>query len=134
MPNPRFPNLVPLGKITVTTAGTPVSLAVNSGPLAGQVGNPKDYTNPPVPGQALRQVILTTGPASGTGANVGNMYLLPRGYTASANPGLILVALAPGQQVALPHGFLSGESLLPENFVVDADTDGGVLYGVGFPG
>lgn len=129
MANPRFPNLVPLGKITVTTAGTPVLLSINSGPLAGQIGDPKNYNNPPVPGQALRQVLL-----SADADNTKNVYVLPRGYTASANPALIIAAIAPGQTIALPHGFLAGESLLPENFVVDADTDGGILYGVGFSG
>jgi hypothetical protein len=73
--------------------------------------------------------LLSTGPA--TGANTGNIYILPRGYTAAANPALIILALAPGQIAALPP---SGSQLgmLPENFVVDSDTGPNVLYGCGF--
>jgi hypothetical protein len=130
MANPRFPNMVPLGKITVT-AGTPVPLSTNSGPLAGQAGPITDYNNPPLPGQALRQILLTADAGNATGTMI---YILPRGYTASANPGLILAAIAPGQSVPLPHGFLAGESFLPENFVVDCSTGTASVYGVGFPG
>lgn len=129
MPNPRFVNIIPLGKITVATMGTTVLLSVNSGPLAGQSGPITNYNNPPIPGQALRQVLL-----SADAGNTKNVYVLPRGYTASANPGLIIAAIAPGQTIPLPHGFLGGESILPENFCVDTDTNGNILYGCGFPG
>jgi hypothetical protein len=128
MPNPRFTNIVPLGKITLVTPGTTVLLSVNSGPLAGQAGPITDYNNPPLSGQALRQIRL-----SADKANTGQMYILPRGYTAAANPGLIIAAIQPGESISLPQGFLGGESMQPENFVVDGD-DAGSIYGCGFPG
>lgn len=108
----------------MTTAGTPVSLATNCGALGGQVGGTSQ--SPPTQGTALRQVLLST-PAS----NTLLVYILPRGYTASANPGLIIAAIGPGQIMALPPSG-SQFGMLPENFVVDADTSGNVLYGSGF--
>lgn len=128
MPNPRFPNILPLGKITVTTPGTPVSLAVNCGDLQGQTGGTQ--SSPPVPGSPLREMVLTADSNNTTGKNI---YILPRGYTASANPGLIIAALAPGQSLALPNG-QSQLGMLPENFVVDADSGATTanLYGCGF--
>lgn len=126
MANPRYSNIIPLGKITVTTAGTPVALSINCGPLGGQIGT--SYQSPPLPGIALRQMVLTA-----LAANTLMVYLLPRGYTKN-DTGLIIAALNPGQTLSLPQGFLAGESFLPENFVVDADTSGSIIFGCGFPG
>lgn len=114
--------LVPLGKLTVATTGTTVPLSTNCGPLGGNIGsNP-----PPVPGQALRQIVLQA-PASG---NTGNVYLLPRGKTAS-NTASIIAVIEPGQTVPVPWGLLVSNGLLPENFVLDADTNGNFVYGYG---
>jgi hypothetical protein len=128
MPNPRFPNICPLGKIVVVTPGTPVSMAINCGPLGGGVGGTQQ--NPPTQGTALRQVILQAD-ASNTAAK--NLYILPRGYTAAANPGLIIAVLVPGQTIVLPPSG-SQFGMLPENFVVDADpaTTTAIIYGCGF--
>ena len=124
MANPRFPNVCPLGKLTVTAAGTTLSLSANCGPLGSQIGGTQ--SNPPTPGTALREINLTADKA-----NTGQVFLLPRGYTASANPGLILAVILPGQTVALPHG-QSQFGLLPENFVLDTDTASQSVYGCGF--
>lgn len=123
MSNPRFPNICPLGKLS-TTAGTPLLLSTNCGALGGQVGG--TFQSPPTQGTALRQVLLTA-PA----ANTLLVYILPRGYTASANPGLIIAVINPGQTIALPPSG-SQFGMLPENFVADSDTSGNILYGCGF--
>lgn len=126
MANPFYANLVPLGKITVTTAGTPVLLSTNCGPQAGQVTT---GPTPPLSGQPFRGIVLTA-PASG---NTGNVYLLPRGKTAS-NTESIIAAIEPGTTVPIPYGTLWGSGILPENFVLDADTNGNFVYGYGVRG
>lgn len=110
--------LVPLGKITVAAAGTPVSLAVNSGnlmPTAGQL----QVT-------ALRGLLI-----SADAGNTKNVYLVPSGDTASGNAGSILLALAPGQSAFFPPPGVSLQ-FYPEQLSVDADTSGGIAYACGF--
>jgi len=111
MTQTRWPVLVPFGLISLATPGTTVSLAVNSGPLGGQVGG--TFQSPPISGQALRQIVLTN---TGT---TGVAYLLPLGQTASSNPGNIFCAIPPGQTVYLPSGQPFENGLLPENYVLD---------------
>lgn len=124
----RYTTLVPLGAITVTATGTTTLLSVNCGPLAGQVGNPQSYTNPPVPGTPLRQIILTNSSATATDI----AFLLPRGMTAVANPGSILAAIIPGQTIAIPYGQPFEGGILPENFCLDiAAGTNVVVYGSG---
>ena len=126
MAQTRWNNLLPLGKISVT-AGTPVSLAINCGSQQGQVGLVPGTTQyAPLPGMAPAQLILTADHN-----NTNSIYVLPRGFTAAANPGLILAAIAPGTLLAFPSN-QSQCGLLPENFVIDADTGTGIVYGVGF--
>lgn len=121
----RWPTLVPLGQITVAAAGTPVSMAVNCGSLGGQTWTvPYNYDNPPISGTPLRQVIITN-------QGGGNIYILPRGYTASANPNFIIACIPAGVTLAIPQGQPFENGILPENFVIDADTSGAILYGCG---
>ena len=124
MANPRFPAVCPLGKLTVTAAGTTVPLSTNCGPLAGGVGG--TVNSPATAGTSLRQVVLYPDKA-----NTGQVFVLPKGYRASANPALIIAVVAPGIPVTLPP---SGSQLgmLPENFVLDTDTASQVVYGCGF--
>ena len=117
----RWNTLVPLGNLAVTAAGTTVSLAANCGPLQGQVGT--DWKNQPVPGQTLRQIILTN-------AGAGIAYLLPRGNTASANPGNILLSIPSGATVYIPNGQPFENGILPENFVLDGSA-ACTVYGCG---
>ena len=121
----RWATLVPLGKIS-GTGGTPVSLAVNCGPLAGQISG-ANYLSPPVPGTPLRQIILTAD-----GGNTGQVYLLPRGSSLGSNPGNVLACIPKGETVAIPWGQPFEGGILPENFVLDSDgTDAFVVYGCG---
>jgi hypothetical protein len=107
--------------MTVTATGTTTSLAVNCGPLAGQIATPG--SNAGVAGTALRQIILTS--------TVGNAYLLPRGSTAAGNPGNILAYLPKDVPVAIPYGQPFEGGILPENFCLDADTSSTIVYGCG---
>jgi len=117
--------IVPLGKITVATDGTPIALSVNCGPLAGQLGAPG--SNAGLPGTPLVQIILTA-PAT----NTLGIYILPRGKT-KTNTDSIIAFINPGNSISLPSG-LVGSAILPENFVVDSDTSGNIVYGCGFIG
>src|SRR5574337_1354104 len=82
----KWPTIVPLGKFTIGAASSPVNLAVNCGPLGGQVQNQGTPQVIALPGTPLRHLILT---------NTGNgvAFLLPKGNTAAANPDLILLAI-----------------------------------------
>ena len=122
-----YPNLAPLGLLTVTTAGTPVLLSTNCGAQSGGVGGTQ--TSPPKFGRAFRQIQLTC-PIS----NSGFVYLLPRGKTASGNPEAIMAAIAPGETQPFPYGESVSSGLVPENLVLDADTSGSVVYGCAFRG
>lgn len=118
----RWPTLVPLGNLAVTAAGSTVLLSANCGPLAGQIGAPG--SNAGVPGTPLRQIILTNSSTTATA------YLLPRGRTASANPGNIIAAIMPLQQITIPNGQPFEGGILPENFCVDGSA-AVTVYGCG---
>ena len=120
-------NVVPLGKLTVATAGTTIPLSTNCGPLAGQVSGTQQSPNRP--GQALRQIQIQAD-----AGNTKNIYVLPRGKTLASNANEIIAALAPGQTVPIPHGISVGSGYLPENFVLDTDTNGNIAYGYGITG
>lgn len=122
----KYPNIQPLGKIVVTTAGTPVLLSTNCGPMAG--GASGSSANPPLPGSAFRAIVLQS-PATG---NTLNVYLLPRGNTATGNPGNIIgILYASGSTLVVPYVGIIENGILPENFVLDADTSGNFVYGYG---
>lgn len=125
----RYPNITPLGKITITTAGTTILLSVNCGPLSGAVGGTQ--TSPPFPGSALRQIRLTnTAAAAGS-----NVYLLPRGSTASSNPANIIAIILPQQTISIPEGVMAASGFVPENYCLDIDGAGpAIVYGYGVTG
>src|ERR1700722_6504658 len=92
----RYANVVPFGRCVVSAAGTTTSLAVNCGPLGGQIpsGPGPSPAVLAVPGTACQQFTLQADVG-----NSGNLYLMPRGQTAAANPGTILCVLGPGASV-----------------------------------
>ena len=120
----RWPTLVPLGNLAVSAAGSTVLLSANCGPQSGQIGAPG--SNAGLPGTPFRQIILTN-PAAVAGATA---YLLPRGNTASANPGNIILAIPPQQTIAVPHGQPFEGGILPENFCIDGSA-AVTVYGCG---
>jgi hypothetical protein len=65
-------------------------------------------------------------------ANTGNLYLLPRGNTATANPGTIIAKIAPGASLPLPTGIMVGNGFVPENFCLDTDAVSGTQLAYGF--
>ena len=121
----QFNALVPLGRLSVTVAGTTIPLSTNCGPYGGQQGT--DWKNIPVPGNAWRGFMLQAAPG-----NSGNIYLLPRGKTASANPESIFGVIGPGGSLQFPQSNMTGVGVLPENFVLDMDGSGTqICYGYG---
>jgi hypothetical protein len=65
-------------------------------------------------------------------ANSGNIYLLPRGNTAAANPGTILAKIGPGGSLPFPAAIMSGVGFTPENFCLDTDATSGTQYAYGY--
>lgn len=122
-----YPNIVPLGALAVSAAGTTVLLSKNCAPLAGQVSGTQ--ASPNQAGTALRQIQIFNPAASG-GA-IG--YLLPRGKTFSANPEAVIAVIMPGATISLPNGVMAANGLLPENFCLDASATL-TMYGCGFTG
>lgn|SRR5574337_157971 len=119
----KWPTIVPLGKFTIGAASSTVNLAVNCGPLGGQVQNQGTPQVIALPGTPLRQLILT---------NTGNgvAFLLPKGNTAAANPDLILLAIPSGATVYLPNGQPFEGGFLPENYDLDGSA-ACTVYGCG---
>ncbi len=122
-------NIVPLGALEITSAGTTVLLSKNCGSQAGQVGGTQESPN--LPGYAFRQIMLTN--SSVTAGDI--VYVLPRGAVASSDSDQIIAAIMPGQTIYLPQGISGGAGYLPENFCLDiaAGTDV-VVYGCGLLG
>ena len=121
----KYPNVQPLGTLTVSAIGTTTLLSANCGTMGGSnVGTP---SSPPLPGSAMRGIVLQANTQ-----NVGNVYLLPAGKTFAANPESVVAYIPPsGVPVPVPYGTLLDSGLLPENFCLDADTAGNAVYGYG---
>lgn len=124
-----FPNIQPLGTLTVSAPGTTTLLSANCGSLGGNtVGT---QSNPPLPGTRLRGIVLQAPLSLPSGTNVGNVYVLTRGSTFTGNPGNVIAVIAPGSTVSIPYGVLIENGILPENFCLDADTGGNSVIGYG---
>lgn len=118
-----WPTIVPLGKITLSGAGSTVNLAVNCGPMGGQIQNQGTPQVVAIPGTPFRQLVLTY-----IGAGTG--FLMPKGKTAAGNPTLIIAVLVNNVPLYLPNGQPFEGGFLPENFDLDCSA-GGVVYGCG---
>jgi hypothetical protein len=122
----KYPNVQALGLLTIVAPGTTTLLSANCGPLGG--GTVGTQSNPPLPGSAMRGIVLQASSAT----NVGNVYLMPRGKTAAGNPEAIIAIIAPNNTpVPIPYGVLLDNGILPENFCLDADTAGNFVVGYG---
>jgi len=112
------PGIWPLGKITVTTAGTAVPLNINVG---------AQTESGAVPTKGVRQLNL----ACPTTGNTGLVYLIRKiaGTTTSkTNTGVIVTVIEPGQVIPLPDGLLVNSTINVDDYVLDADTSGNVIY------
>lgn len=126
MPTPMSYNgITPFGKMGITAAGTTTLLSVNCGPFGGGVPGP-NYLNPPVPGASADYFTIQADLN-----NSGNIYLLPRGKTASGNPTSILAQIPPGGAIPFPYAAGGGPGLTPENFCLDTDGTG-TQYAYGY--
>lgn len=116
----------PLGAIVVAAAGTTVALNINVGPHTQNPNNGEPSGN-------LRQLMLFA-PA----ANTLLMYVIRKvsGQVVSkATPNFVVAIVNPGQMVTLPGGALGmGPNLNIDDYVIDADTSGGILYASGVTG
>ena len=129
MPTPMSYNgITPFGKMAIAAAGTTTLLSVNCGPFGGGVNaNPVNYLNPPVPGASADYFTIQADLN-----NSGNIYLLPRGKTASGNPTSILAQIPPGGAIPFPYAAGGGPGLTPENFCLDTDAGSGPQYAYGY--
>jgi hypothetical protein len=119
---------VPIGQLAITAAGTTTLLSANCGTYGGQTAAPG--TTAWTPGAAWRGMEIQADPA-----NSGNLFLLPRGKTASANPGSIIAKIGPGGSLPFPAVAMSGIGFTPENFCLDMDGTGTqYAYGYGILG
>ncbi len=125
----KFPNIQPLGLLTVTVPGTTTLLSANCGPFGG--GTVGTTTNPPLPGSPFRSIVLQAPLSLPSGTNIGNVYVLTRGSTLAANPGNVIAVIAPGATVSIPYAGIMENGILPENFCLDADTGGNTVAGYG---
>lgn len=112
-------DLVPLGKITIAAAGTTQLLTVNTGPQAARG----------IPTKTVRQLIFTAD-----AANAGQVFLLPAGKTAAANPGSIIAVVPKGAGVAIPQGVMLAGSIALDSYCLDTDTAAQVVYACGVVG
>lgn len=121
-----FPNLVPLGKFTITVGGL-IQLSLNCGPQGQQL--PATTGIPAKSGRAFRGFVVMADLA-----NTGNIYILPAGKTLAANPSLIIAAIPKGTAIPVPWGVSDSSGYLPENFCFDTDTGNNLAYGYGIVG
>lgn len=126
MPVPQSYNgQVPLGQMAITAAGTTTLLSVNCGPFGGAIGG--SPSNPPPPGAAGEYFMIQA-----KASNTGNIILLPRGKTASANPASIMAVIPPGGSIPFPYSASGSPGLTPENFCLDTDAVSGTQYAYGY--
>ncbi|HKM80827.1 MAG TPA: hypothetical protein VJY15_07685 [Candidatus Acidoferrum sp.] len=105
----------PLGKITVTTDGTPVALTVNTGSMK---------EGPLKMARRFQQVTVYAAKV-----NTGNLYIMFGNVSASANPNAILAQIPPGGSCSLPQGgLLINSKINLDQLFLDADVNGSIAY------
>lgn len=120
-----YSGMLPLGKFTIAAAGTTQLLTAN----CGSQNQSSLATQGVIPTKVYRYVQLQA-PTS----NTGNIFLLPKGNTAAANPGNILAIVPPGATVPIPPGTIARGSIALDSFCLDTDTSGSVCYGMAIVG
>jgi hypothetical protein len=116
-----FTGIAPLGQITIATPGTPVGLNVNVGKQAASNAGGAAMSS------RVKQFVLHS-----LTANTGAIYLLPVGFT-KANTSKILDILLPGDRFPFPIDLLVDDSILLDNFVLDADVAASVVVAFAVP-
>jgi hypothetical protein len=128
MPQTTFPPLLPLGKVVVTTAGTPVGLldAFVYPPAGGAAGGLKASGQN---GQKIRVASIYFAVINGLNVNTGFIYIGVKGMNKATGVGVIhaipVAAVGVTNWFTLPaQGWGGGNELTPEDIFLDADTNG----------
>jgi hypothetical protein len=123
MPSGNYPPFLILGKVAVTTAGTPVGLldafTLNGASLKAAGGGPAKY----------RCASILFVVSNLVTVNTGFIYVGVKGMNKSTGAGVIFMIPAAGTGVTnyftLPsQGWGGGNELTPEDIYIDADTNG----------
>ncbi len=127
MPTPNNPPFLVLGKVAVTTAGTPVGLldAFQSGAYKSTTAAPVGLT----PNLKLRCVSILFTVLGLITVNTGYLYIGVKGMNKATGAGVLFAIPAAAAGVTnwftLPaQGFGAGNELTPEDIFLDADTNG----------
>jgi hypothetical protein len=120
MPSGNYPPFLILGKVSVTTAGTPVGLldAFQGGALKSAQGVAK-----------IRVASIIFVVQNGITTNTGYLYVGVKGMNKSTGAGVIFAIPAAAAGITnwftLPaQGWGGGNELTPEDIYLDADTNG----------
>lgn len=110
-----------LGKIIVLTAGTPVNFNFN-------VGSQRASATKQYPSKVRQFIFSTKGGVTGT-PNAGNIYILrASGGGDRTSVTDVLAVIPPGQIVSFPNGFAMDPAVIPDDFMVDADSPNDSVY------
>jgi len=123
----------PLGFVSVTTPGTPVSIMTNVD--ASGVNDPKTLTTSGSNEYTVRaqqiifQAVKPTGSSPAYANNSGLVYLVRRnaaiqGSGNRADAGVVVKVLVPGETFFLAVGPQVNDAFSPYRYSVDADTSG----------
>jgi hypothetical protein len=120
MPSPNFPPFLTLGKVVVTTAGTPVDVFEGS-------SNPQFEID--VLGQKMRVSSILFAVVGGLTVNTGFIYIGTANMNKATGVGVIFAIPAAAAGVTnwftLPAaGFGGGNEITIEDLLIDADTNG----------
>src|SRR6266478_7552974 len=125
MPPPNSPPFLVLGKVVVTTAGTPVGLLDAFAPVGGAAGDLRSSKT----SLKIRVVSILFTVLNLITVNTGYIYVGVKGMNKTTGVGVIFAIPAAGAGVTnfftLPtQGFGAGNELSPEDIFLDADTNG----------
>lgn len=120
----------PLGMITVTAAGTPVSIM--------SLVDPSGINDPGVPtsgsndaytrnAQQIAFQAVKPGTSHGTQPNTGNIYIMRKGIQGVGNRddyGSMVEVLTPGQTLFIASAAMNRNVYSPYRYYIDADNNG----------